>query len=112
VAGGWVLARRDRARLDAGEVRGVMGEAAGRPELTIANAIDSGLDLFPHRFRNRRRDLGGDGSGIRDLGIGEPRRHVLPALGRRQPADMRGPDPRHALLHLPVLPLSLCYPSA
>jgi hypothetical protein len=39
--------------------------------------------------------------------IGEPRRHVLPALGRRQPADMRGSDPRQALFHFPVLPLSV-----
>src|SRR6516225_11869554 len=33
-----------------------------------------------------------------------PPRHVLPALGRRQSADMRGSDPRYAPLHLPVLP--------
>jgi hypothetical protein len=63
-----------------------MGEAAGGPELAVADAVDPGLDLLRHRFRNRRRDLGGDGRGVGQLGIGEPRRHVLPPLGRRQPA--------------------------
>jgi hypothetical protein len=29
-----------------------MGEAAGRPELAVADAVDPGLDLFAHRFRN------------------------------------------------------------
>jgi len=67
-------------------MRGVMGEAAGRPELAVADAVDPGLDLLLHRYRNRRRHLGGDGRRIGELGIGEPRRHVLPPLGRRQPA--------------------------
>jgi len=55
--------RADRARLDAGEMRGVMGEAAGCPELAIADAVDPSLDLLPHRRRNGWRDLCGDGRG-------------------------------------------------
>jgi len=70
-----------------------MGEAAGRPEFAIADAIDADLDLPLHRFRDRGRHLRGDDGWVGDLGTSEPRRHVLPRLGRRQPADMRGPDP-------------------
>src|SRR6516164_11068847 len=39
--GGGRLARRHRARLNASEMRGVMGEAAGCPELAVADAIRS-----------------------------------------------------------------------
>jgi hypothetical protein len=56
VAGGRWLARSPRARLDAGKVRGVMREAAGRPKLAVADAVDPGLDLLLQRLRNRRRD--------------------------------------------------------
>ena len=49
-------------------------------------------------------DLRGNDRGAGYFGAGKPPRHVLPALGRRQPADMRGSDPCHAPLHLPVLP--------
>src|ERR1700732_870940 len=35
------------------------------------------------------------------LGTGKSPRQLLPPLGRRQPADMRGSDPRHAPLHVP-----------
>jgi len=65
-----------------------MGEAAGRPELAVADAIDSRFDLLLHRLRDGRRDLGRDDRGVGDIGIGKPCRHVLPPLGRRQPADM------------------------
>src|SRR6516164_8271421 len=85
-------------------MRGVMGEAAGCPELAVADAIDPNLDLLLHRFRDGWCDLRGDDRGVHYLGAGKPRRHVLPALGRRQSADMRGADPRYAPLHLPVLP--------
>src|SRR5947209_1401592 len=88
-------------------MRGVVGKVAGRPEFAVADAIDPSLDLLPHRLRNRRRDLCGDGGRVGYLGIGEPRWHLLPALGRRQSADMRGSDPCHTFLHLPVLPLSV-----
>jgi hypothetical protein len=98
------LAWSDGARLNAGEMRGVMGEAAGCPELAIADAIDPGFELAPHGFRDGWCDLRGDDRGVRYLGAGKPRRHVLPALGGRQPADMRGSDPCHAPLHVPVLP--------
>jgi len=81
-----------------------MGEAAGRPELAIADAIDPDLDLLLHRFRDGRRDLRGDDGGIGYLGAGKSPRHVLPELGWWQPADMRGSDPRRASLHVPVLP--------
>jgi len=89
------------ARLDAGEMGGVVGEAAGRPELAVADAIDPDLDLPPHYFRDGWRDLCGYDGGVRYLGTGKSPRHVLPPLGRRQPADMRGSDPRHAPLHVP-----------
>jgi len=102
------LAWRHGTRLDAGEMRGVMGEAAGRPELAIADAIDPDLDLLLHRFRDGRRDLRGDDRGVCYLGAGKPPRHVFPTLGRRQPADMRGSDLRHAPLHVPVLPVPAC----
>jgi len=81
-----------------------MGEAAGCPELAVADAIDTSFDLPLHRFRDGGCDLRGDDRGIRYLGAGKPPRHVFPALGRRQPADMRGSDPRHAPLHVPALP--------
>ena len=94
-----------RARLDAGEMRGVMGEAAGGPELAVADAIDPDLDLSSYCFRDSWRDLPGDDRGIRYLGSGKPPRYLLPTLGRRQPADiMRGSDPPHAPLHVPFLP--------
>ena len=93
-----------RARLDAGEMRGIMGKAAGGPELAVADAIDTGFDLPVHRFRDRWGDLRGDDSGVRYLGAGKPPRYLLPTLGRRQPADMRGSDPPHAPLHVPFLP--------
>ena len=98
------LAWSDEARLNAGEMRGVIVECAGRPELAVANAIDPGLNLPPHRFRDGRCDLRDDDRGVRYLAAGKSRRHVLPALGGRQPADMRGSDPCHAPLHVPVLP--------
>jgi hypothetical protein len=34
------------------EMRGVMGEAAGCPELAVADAIDTSFDLPLHRLRN------------------------------------------------------------
>ena len=102
--GGWRLSRSHGGRLDASEMRGVMGEAAGCPELAVADAIDPDLDLLLHRFRDGWCHLRGDERGVRYLGAGEPPRHVLPAFWRRQPADMRGSDPRHAPFHLPVLP--------
>src|SRR5215472_16857468 len=49
------LAWSNRARLDAGEVRGVMGQAASRPELAVADAIDPDLNLPLHHFRDGRR---------------------------------------------------------
>ena len=97
------LARRHGARLDASEMRGVMGEAAGRPELAVADAIDPGFDLPLHRFRDGWCHLRDDNSRVHDLGAGKPCWHVLPAFGWRQPTDMRGSDPRHAPLHLHVL---------
>ena len=54
------LAWSDGARLNAGEMRGVMGEAAGCPELAIADAIDPGFELAPHGFRDGWCDLRGD----------------------------------------------------
>ena len=81
--GGRRLARSHWARLDAGEVRGVMSEATGRPELAIADAIDPGFDLPPHRFRDGWCDLRGDYRGVRDLGARQPGWHVFPTLGRR-----------------------------
>src|SRR5271163_3026065 len=102
--GGRRLPGNHWARLDAGEMGGVMSEAPGRPELAIADAIDPGFDLSLDRFHNRRHDLRGDDRGVGYLGAGKPPRHVLPTLGRRQPADMRGSDPRHAPLHVRVLP--------
>jgi hypothetical protein len=54
VSGGRRLTRSDRARLDAGEMRGVMSKAAGRPELTVADAIDPDFDLSPDRFDDHR----------------------------------------------------------
>ena len=83
------LARRHRARLNASEMRGVMGKAVGCPELAVADAIDTGFDLPVHRFGDNWRDLRGDDRGVRYLGAGKPPRYVLPALGRRQPAHMR-----------------------
>jgi hypothetical protein len=64
VAGGQRFARSHRAGFDAREMRGVMGEAAGRLEFAVADAIDPGLDLLPHRFRNAWRDLCCDGRGV------------------------------------------------
>jgi hypothetical protein len=93
------LARLHGARLEAGEMRGVVREAAGGPELAVADAVDADLDLFLHRLRYRRHDAGCDLAAIDNLGVGKPRRHVLPPLGRRQPPHMRGPDPRRTLLH-------------
>src|SRR6516164_2698457 len=66
--------------------------------------FDPDLDLLLHRFRDGWCHLRGDERGVRYLGAGKPPRHVLPAFWRRQPADMRGSDPCHAPLHLPVLP--------
>ena len=81
-SGGW-LARSYRARLDAGEVRRVMGQAASRPELAVADAIDPDLDLPPHRFCDGWCDLRSDDGGVRYLGAGKPSRHLLPAFWRR-----------------------------
>ena len=91
----WLAARLDLpARLDAGEVRRVMGQAAGCPELAVAYAIDRDLDLPPHRFRNGWRNLRSDYRRVRYHGAGKPPRHVLSFLGWWQPANMRGSDPR------------------
>src|SRR5262249_61778329 len=111
VAGSRRLSWRHGARFKAGEMRGVVGETAGGPKLAVADAVAPDLDLFPPGFRNGGRHLLRNDRGIGYLGIGEPRRHVLPALGRRQPADMRGSDARQALLHPPVLPLSVWFPA-
>ena len=46
MTGGRRLARCYGARLDAGEMGGVVGEAAGRPELAIADAVDPDLDCL------------------------------------------------------------------
>src|SRR5215471_7753966 len=92
-------------------MRGVMGEASSRPELSIADAIDTSFDLPVHRLCNGWCDLRSDDHGVRYLGAGKPPRHVLPALGRRQPADMRGSDPCHASLHVTVLPVPACDPA-
>jgi hypothetical protein len=101
---GWRLAWIYRARLDAAEMRRVMGQAASCPELAVAYAIDRNLDLPPHRFRNGWHNLRSDYRRVRYLGAGKPPRHVLSSLGWWQPANMRGSDPRHASLHIPVLP--------
>jgi hypothetical protein len=81
-----------------------MGQAVRRPEFTVADAVDPDLDLPPQRFCNGWRNLRSDDRGVCYLGAGKPPRHVLPAFGWRQPTDMRGSDPCHASLHLPVLP--------
>jgi hypothetical protein len=47
-----------------------MGQAASRPELAIADAIDPDLDLPPHRFRDGWCDLCGDDCGVHYLGAG------------------------------------------
>ena len=44
------IAETVRKQVDAGEMRRVMREAAGGPKFAIADAIDPGLDLFPHRL--------------------------------------------------------------
>jgi hypothetical protein len=61
------LVRRHRARLDTGEVGGVMGEIARRPEFAVADAVDAGLDLFLDRLGDGRRDLGGDHHRVGDF---------------------------------------------
>src|SRR5262249_52967186 len=86
-------------RLEAGKVRGIMSEAAGSPELTVVDAIDTNLDLFLHRLRYRRHHMACDFTTIDHLGVGKPRGHVLPSFGRRKPTNMRGPDTRRTLLH-------------
>src|SRR5262249_21554395 len=86
-------------RLEAGKVRGIMSEAAGGPELTVVDAIDTNLDLFFHRLRYRRHHMARDFTTIDHLGVGKPRGHVLPPFGRRKPTNMRGPDTRRTLLH-------------
>jgi hypothetical protein len=60
-----------------------MGEAAGRPKLAVADAIDPDLGLPLHRFRNSWRDLRGDGRRVGDLGARQSRWNVLPTLRRR-----------------------------
>src|SRR5262249_55935469 len=86
-------------RLEAGKVRGIMSEAAGSPELTVVDAIDTNLDLFLHRLRYRRHHMACDFTTIDHLGVGKPCGHVLPSFGRRKPTNMRGPDTRRTLLH-------------
>src|SRR5262245_39035902 len=76
-----------------------MSEAAGGPELTVVDAIDTNLDLFLHRLRYRRHHMVRDFTTIDHLGVGNPRGHVLPPFGRRKPTNMRGPDTRRTLLH-------------
>ena len=56
------------ARLDTGEVGGVMGEIARRPEFAVADVVDGGLDLFLDRLGDGRRDLGGDHHRVGDFG--------------------------------------------
>src|SRR6516165_7927040 len=75
-----------------------MSEAAGGPELTVVDAIDTNLDLFLHHLRYRRHHMACDFP-IDHLGVGKPREHVLPPFGRRKPTNMRGPDTRRTLLH-------------
>src|SRR6516162_3153836 len=93
------LAKLYGTRLEAGKVRGIMSEAAGGPELTVVDAIDTNLDLFLHRLRYRRHHMACDFTTIDHLGVGKPRGHVLPPFGRRKPTNMRGPDTRRTLLH-------------
>src|SRR5215472_226402 len=93
------LAKLYRTRLEAGKVRSIMSEAAGSPELTVVDAIDTNLDLFLHRLRYRRHHMACDFTTIDHLGVSKPRGHVLPPFGRRKPTNMRGPDTRRTLLH-------------
>src|SRR5262249_42157594 len=86
-------------RLEAGKVRGIMSEAAGGPELTVVDAIDTNLDLFLHRLRYRRHHMACDWTTMDRVGVGKPRGHVLPPFGRRKPTNMRGPDTRRTPLH-------------
>src|SRR5215831_12962173 len=76
-----------------------MSEAAGSPELTVVDAIDTNLDLFLYRLRYRRHHMACDFTTIDHLSVGKPRGHVLPPFGRRKPTNMRGPDTRRTLLH-------------
>src|SRR6516225_6039611 len=76
-----------------------MSEAAGGPELTVVDAIDTNLDLFLYRLRYRRHHMARDFTTIDHLGVGKPRGHVLPPFGRRKPTNMRDPDTRRTLLH-------------
>src|SRR5262249_36433223 len=93
------LAKLYGTRLEAGKVRSIMSEAAGSPELTVVDAIDTNLDLFLYRLRYRRHHMACDFTTIDHLSVGKPRGHVLPPFGRRKPTNMRGPDTRHTLLH-------------
>ena len=58
-------------------MRGVMGEAAGCPELTVADAIDTSFDLPLHLLGNRGCHLRGDDRRVRYFGAGKPTRRVL-----------------------------------
>jgi hypothetical protein len=49
-----------------------MGEAAGCPELAVADAIDTSFDLPLHRLRDGWCDLRGDDRGVRYFGAGKP----------------------------------------
>src|SRR3984885_9017667 len=93
------LARLHRAHRHAVEMRRIVGDVAAGPELAVIDAIDAGLDLALHQRGDRGLDLGGDLLGIGHLAGRELGRHVLPAGGGRQAADMRGPDPCVAVLH-------------
>src|SRR5215469_15560028 len=76
-----------------------MSEAAGGPELTVVDAIDTNFDLFLHCLRYRRHHMACDFTTIDHLSVGKSRGHVLPPFGRRKPTNMRGPDTRRTLLH-------------
>src|SRR5262249_59918468 len=93
------LAKLHGTRLEAGKVRGVMSEAAGGPELTVVDAINTNLDLFLHCLRYRRHHMACDFTTIDHLGVRKSRVHLLPPFGRRKPTYLGGPDTRCALLH-------------